>query len=69
MYLLETEWKRLGWKIEKLILEKIGHVLRMSDNRHTKNIHSRVVEVASNTVKKEEDIVIPDKLLREAGMT
>ena len=70
-------WKDLGvksirCKVEKRVLERIGHVMRMKDNRMTKAVTLGWMKEAEKYKKpkgrKRETVTCWKKLVREAGM-
>ena len=64
--------KSIRWKIEKRVLERIGHVLRMEDDRTVKAAVLGWMEDLEQVVKtpgsKRKTVIYWQKLLREAGI-
>ena len=68
----ELRVKNIRWKIEKRVLERIGHVMRMEDTRHTRVVVLGWLEDLKQTKKcpgrKRKTILYWKKLLREGGI-
>ena len=62
--------KTLRWHVEKRALERIGHVLRMSDSRSTKTAGKETDETKQkiNIKHKQKTILYWKKLLKESGI-
>ena len=64
--------KTLRWKIEKRVLQRIGHIMRMKDDRTVKAVVLGWMEDLESTEKvpgkKRKTILYWKKLLREAGL-
>lgn len=64
--------KSLRWKVEKRVLERIGHVCRMDDNRMVKAVTFGWMEDLENIPKvpgrKRKTILYWKKIVKEAGM-
>ena len=64
--------KSIKWKVEKRVLERIGHVMRMSDTRMTKAVTLGWLQELENWEKpkgrKRKTVCYWRKLLREAGL-
>ena len=70
-------WEELGvmsvrWKVEKRVLERIGHVMQMGDERLVKAVVIGWVEQLERFAKtrgsKQKTVLYWKKLLREAGL-
>ena len=68
----KLEIKTLRWKIEKRVLQRIGHVFRMKDDRLVKNITLGWLEDLENYAKipgkKKKTVLYWKKLVKEAGL-
>lgn len=64
--------KSVGWKIEKRVLERIGHVLRMGNERLTKMMvlgwYEKLERSEKRGGRKKKTVLYWKKLLREAGV-